>query len=293
MNLLIYILVYPVIWFVSILPFRILYSISDFMYFITYHIIGYRKKIVFTNLKLVFPEKSTKELRKISKKSYQHLIDVFMEMIKSFTISEKEINKRYTYKNISLINELYSDGKSIILTGSHYANWEWILNISSFIKHKGYAAYTKVGNPYFNNTILKSRGKFGVTLKQTSKIITEIENNYKNNIQSIYGLLSDQSPQLSRTFYWSKFLGVKVPIHTGTEMLAKKYNMNIVFMDVKKIKRGYYKTTFSIITNNATKYANYKLTDIFLRKVEEQVYTQPEYYFWTHNRFKHKNKAPN
>jgi len=103
MNLLIYILVYPVIWFVSILPFRILYSISDFMYFITYHIIGYRKKIVFTNLKLVFPEKSTKELRKISKKSYQHLIDVFMEMIKSFTISEKEINKRYTYKNISLI----------------------------------------------------------------------------------------------------------------------------------------------------------------------------------------------
>ncbi len=292
MNLLVYILVYPLIWFISILPFRVLYFISDIIYFIVYYILGYRKKVVLDNLKLVFPEKSNKELIEISKKSFHHFIDIFIEMIKSFTISKKEIEKRYRYKNIELINNLYSDKKSIILTGAHYANWEWILSITSFIKHKGYAAYTKVNNSYFDNAILKSRGRFGVTLKQTSNIIAEINYNYKNNIPSIYGLLSDQSPLLKKTFYWKEFFGIKVPIHTGTEMLAKKYNMNIVFMDVKKIKRGYYETTFSLITNDASKHPDYELTDVFLAKVEKQVRKQPEYYFWTHKRFKHKDKAP-
>lgn len=291
MNLLIYILVYPLIWLISLLPFRVLYLISDFFYFIVFHILGYRKKVVLDNLKLVFPDKSSEELLKIRKKSFHHFIDIFIEMIKSFTISKKEIDKRYVYKNIEVINNLYSDGKSIILTGAHYANWEWILSITSFIKHKGYAAYTKVNNPYFNNAILKSRGRFGVTLEQTSKIISQIQYNNNNNIQSIYGLLSDQSPQLRKTFYWREFFGIKVPIHTGTEMLAKKYDLNIVFMNVKKIKRGYYETTFSLITDDAKKYADYELTDIFLDKVEKQVRNQPEYYFWTHKRFKHKDKA--
>jgi len=204
MNLLVYILVYPIIWFISILPFRVLYFISDIIYFIVYYIFDYRKKVILDNLKLVFPEKSNKELIEISKKSFHHFIDIFIEMIKSFTISKKEIEKRYRYKNIELINNLYSDKKSIILTGAHYANWEWILSITSFIKHKGYAAYTKVNNSYFDNAILKSRGRFGVTLKQTSNIIAEINYNYKNNIPSIYGLLSDQSPLLKKTFYWKR-----------------------------------------------------------------------------------------
>ena len=128
--------------------------------------------------------------------------------------------------------------------------------------------------------------------KPTSFIISEIDKNSKENIQSLYGLLSDQSPQLKKTFYWNDFLGVKVPIHTGAEMLAKKYDLNIVFMQVKKVKRGYYETTFSLIANDANKYSDYELTDIFLEKVEKQIKEQPEFYFWTHKRFKHKDKAP-
>ncbi len=202
------------------------------------------------------------------------------------------MNKRYKYANIDLINNLYNDGKSVILTGAHYANWEWILNINSFIKYKAYAAYTKVNNPYFNAKMLKSRGKFGIHLKRTSQIISAIEKNSKSNIQSIYGLLSDQSPSLKKTFYWSYFFGIKVPMHTGAEMLAKKYHMNIVLMETKKIKRGYYETSFSLISNEVEKYPNFELTDIFIKKVEKQILNKPEYYFWTHNRFKHKEKAP-
>lgn len=291
MNLLVYILVYPLIWLLSILPFRILYFISDCVYLLIYYIIGYRKKVVLSNLKLSFPEKSNEEIVQISKKFYSHFVDVFIEMVKSFTVSKEEVYKRYKFTNIDFFTELYKDGKSIILTGPHYANWEWIMSLDSFVDYKGYAAYTKINNPYFNNKVLQSRAKFGTHLVETSKVISEILKNKKNNIQAMYGLLSDQSPQLKKTYYWSEFLGVKVPIHTGAEMLAKKYDMNMVYIETKKVKRGYYETTFSLITNDATKYPDYKLTDIFLEKVQKQIKAQPEFYFWTHKRFKHKDKA--
>ena len=293
MKLLIYILFYPLIWIISTLPFRVLYLFSDFLFLLIYYVIGYRKRVVLYNLKLTFPEKSEKEILIIRKKFYHHFVDIFMEMIKSFTISAKEMDKRYIYTNNDYLNELYKDGKSVILMSSHYANWEWILNLTNHVNYKCVGAFTKISNPYFNNAILKSRGRFGVQLVETSKTIRTMISDKKNKVQSIFGLLSDQSPQLNNNTYWSHFLGVKVPIHTGGETLAKKYDMNMVFMDTKKVKRGYYESTFSLITKDAQSYSDYKLTDIFINKVEEQVRNQPEYYFWTHNRFKHKDKVPN
>lgn len=292
MNLIVYILVYPIIWFLSILPFRILYLISDGVFFLLYYIIGYRKNVVYDNLKLAFPKKSETELLAIRKKFYHHFVDVFIEMIKSFTISEKEIIKRYKYLNIDLIENLQKDNKSVILLGSHYANWEWMISLSLFINYKSYAAFTKIGNPYFNKSILKSRSRFGVILKESSKISAEIRLNLKNNSQAMYGLLSDQSPQIHKTHYWGSFLGIKVPVHTGTENLAKKHDLNVIVMTTKKIKRGYYENTFSLITTEPKKYADYEITDIYLRKLEAQIYEEPAYYFWTHKRFKHKDKAP-
>ena len=292
MNLLIYILVYPIIWLISILPFRLLYLFSDFLYLILYYIVGYRKKVVLNNLKMAFPEKKVAELLKIRRKFYHHFVDVFMEMIKTFTISKKQLDKHYTYTNLELIKELKKDGKSVILISAHYANWEWIIGMNSFINYNAIAAYAKIRNPYFNNEVLKTRQKFGVTLKQSSKVPQTMLHNYQQNIQSIYGLLSDQSPRLRNNLYWSNFLGVKVPVFTGGEISAKKYDMNIVFLDTKKIKRGYYETTLSLITNDAQKHKDFELTELYLQKVEKQIRRQPEYYFWTHRRFKHKDKAP-
>jgi len=241
----------------------------------------------------VFPDKKEKELKIISKIFYSHFVDVFMEMIKTFTVSKEEIYKRYKFTNIEMLTELRKDNKSLILMGPHYANWEWIMSLDSFVDYKGYAAYTKIKNNYFNNIIIKSRAKFGTNLIQTSKVVSKMRYNQQNNIQAAYGLLSDQSPSMRRTFYWREFFGVKVPIHTGAEMLAKKYDMNLVFIDTKKIKRGYYETSFSLISNEVTKFEDYELTDVFLDKVEKKVREQPEYYLWTHKRFKHKDKAPN
>ncbi|MBK5207908.1 MAG: lysophospholipid acyltransferase family protein [Flavobacteriaceae bacterium] len=292
MHLLVYILVYPVIWLISMLPFRVLYAISDVVYLLVYYVIGYRKKVVFNNLRLAFPEKTDEEIVGICKNFYRHFVDVFIEMIKLFTMSKKEMDKRYKYANIDFLQELYKDGKSIIIISSHYANWEWEVGLGSFVNYKCYAAYTKINNPYFNKRILNSREKFGVSLIEAPKIVRSILKNNMNKVQSIYGLLSDQSPQLQKTLYWANFLGIKVPVHTGAETLAKKYDLNIVYIKTSKIKRGYYESTFSLITNNSKKYNDFELTDIYLRNLEDQIHEEPAYYFWTHKRFKHMNKAP-
>lgn len=292
MNLVVFMIVYPFIWLLSILPFRFLYIISDFLYLLLFYVVGYRKELVLYNLKLAFPEKPEKELLKIRRKFYHHFVDVFMEMIKTFTISKKTLDKHYTYTNIDLVKELKKDGKSVILISAHYANWEWIIGMNSFINYNAIAAYKNISNKYFNNKVLKTREKFGVILKKSSRTPQLMYQNYKDNVQSIYGMLSDQSPRLKNNLYWTEFLGVKVPVYTSSEVFAKKYDMDIVFLDTRKIKRGYYETTLSIITDDAKKHPNFELTDIYLRKVEAQIKAEPAYYFWTHKRFKHKDKAP-
>ena len=166
------------------------------------------------------------------------------------------------------------------------------MSLDSFVDYKGYAAFTLINNKYFNNKILQSRAQFGTSLIATNTVFTEMEKNHKNNIQAAYGLLSDQSPRLDKTFYWTKFFGVKVPVHTGAEMLTKKHDMNMVYIDTVKLKRGYYETTFSLISDDPTNQSEYSLTDQFLQKVEERVRIQPEFYLWTHKRFKHKDKIP-
>ncbi len=291
MNFIVFVLVYPIIWFLSILPMRVLHILSDIIYILLYYIIGYRKKVVRNNLKLSFPEKSAQELLIIEKKTFHHFIDIFMEMIKSFSISEKEISKRFVYKNIDILNDLYKQNKSLVIMAGHYANWEWVVNVSSVVPYKGYAAYKKVKNKYFENKVKTSRTRFGANFIPTSEFMNIMKIHKDEHILAIYGLLSDQSPKLSKTHYWSDFMGINVPVHTGAEMLAKKYNYPVVYFKTERIKRGYYESTIEVLAENPQDFKNYEITDMFLQKLENQIRNNPEYYFWTHNRFKHmKNK---
>ncbi|MCL7763149.1 lysophospholipid acyltransferase family protein [Polaribacter sp. Z014] len=272
---------------------RILYLISDGLYYLNYYIIGYRKKVVLENLRLAFPEKSEKEIIKISKGFLRHLSDFIVETIKTFTISEKEISKRIKYKNIDLLKEVAKNGKSISLVGIHQANWEWLTGLPLQIKKPHfYAAYTKVENKYFEKVVKMSRSKFGGTLYRTTDTIRNIHRNFVNKKQGIYILLSDQSPIINKTHYWSEFMGIKVPIHTGAEALAKRYDMSFVYWTTRKIKRGYYEVEFELITENPKEYKDYQLTDKFLEITERNIRNQPEVYLWSHKRFKHRNKVP-
>ena len=288
MQFFIFILTFPFLWMVSILPFRIFYWFSDFIYIIVYYVVGYRKKIVKANLVLALPHLSDKERLIIEKKSYHHMCDMFLEMIKTMTISAAEMNRRFVVTNIELVKEYEVKGKSTVLLASHYASWEWLLSLNEKTSFKGIGVYKKIANTYFDKLIRDIRSKYNAELVETKNTIPLIAENQKKGILSMYGLASDQSPKLNRAFHWNSFMGIEVPVHTGAEMLAKKYDLNVLFVKVKKLKRGFYEATFIPITDDPLSIPDFGITNIFLREVEKQIIEAPEYYFWTHKRWKHR-----
>ena len=288
MQFLVFILTFPFLWIISILPFRIFYWLSDCIYVLVYYIVGYRKKTVRENLSFALPHLSDKERLEIEKKSYHHLCDMFLQMVKTMTISSEEMNKRFKITNLEVIKEYEKKGKSIMLIASHYASWEWLITLNQKISFLGVAVYKKLANKHFDKLVRDIRSKYNTELVPTSKTIPLIANNQKNNIQCVYGLASDQSPKADRIFHWESFMGVEVPVHTGPEMLAKKYDMTVVFAKVKKVKRGYYELTIIPLSDNPKSIPDFGITHIYIKEVEKQILEAPEYYFWTHKRWKHR-----
>lgn len=290
MQFLVYIIVYPFLWIISILPFRLLYLFSDGLYVLIYHVIGYRKKVVNSNLRLVFPDKSETEIKRIRKVFYHHLCDMIVESVKSMTISEAEMKKRFTFSNVELLQDIENTGKSIALMCAHYGSWEWIFILQNHMNNKGYAVYKRLANRYFDKLVRRIRAKYNSFLITTKETIPTLMKAKVNRESFTCGFVSDQSPRLDKAYYWNKFMGINVPVHTGAEMLAKRLDMAVVFFKVKRLKRGYYKTTFETISLNPKEYEDYKITDIFLKLVEAQIHEAPEYYLWTHKRWKHAGK---
>jgi len=290
MQLFLYLLFYPILWLISILPFPIFYLFSDFIRLIVYNVIGYRKKVVRENLALALPHLSNKERLEIEKKFYKHLCDLFLEMIKTLSISQKELEKRFTFSNMEVYHELEKKNKSIALLCAHYASYEWVVSMNFHIKYKGFGIYKKLANPYFDDLVKKIRSKYKAELITTKETIPTIAGNYRRGILSLYGFASDQSPKPDAAFHWNSFMGHVVPVHTGAEMLAKRFDMNVIFLKTKKLKRGYYQASFEVLSEDMKNVPNYEITDQFLKLVENQILEAPEYYLWTHKRWKHIKK---
>lgn len=292
MQLIAYILIYPILWLISILPFRLLYGLSDVLYIFLFKIFGYRKSTVKENLRLVFPDKSEKEITTITSQFYHHLCDMIVEAIKSLTISEGEMKKRFKFTNIEELHKLEEKQRSIILMCAHYGSWEWIFILQTYIKYKGYAVYKRLANKHFDRLVKRIRAKYNSHLITTKETFEVLAKEKKKGELTINGFVSDQSPKATKAFHWNEFMGIKVPMYTGAETLAKKLDMAVVFFGVKRIKRGYYETTFKTITENPNDYKDYEITDLFFKLVEEQILEAPQYYLWTHKRWKHRNKVP-
>ena len=288
MQFLAYILIYPILWMVSILPFKILYFVSDCLYVLLYYGLGYRKKVVTNNLKLVFPEKPEKEIDTLRKKFYKHLCDMFLEMAKTMTISETQLKKRFKILNPEELKRLENLNKSVILIFGHYASWEWSIVIQNYINFKGLAVYKRLANKYFDKLVKDIRSKFNTDLISTKDTIQIINDNESKGIKSITGFLSDQSPRLTKEVYWGTFMGIDVPCYTGAERLAKKLDLTTAYLKVTKVKRGFYEAEIITLAENPSEFKDYELTDMFLREVEKQICAAPEFYFWTHKRWKHK-----
>ncbi|WP_422860022.1 lysophospholipid acyltransferase family protein [Flagellimonas sp. S174] len=292
MQFLVFIIAYPLLWLVSRLPFKLLYALSDGVFFLLYYVIGYRKKVVRSNILLVFPEKDIKERLDIEKKFYQHMCDMFLEMIKTMGISTKEAERRYRFTNIELYHQLENEGKNTMIMLPHYASWEWVFSLNSQIKSKGYGIYQKIGNRYFDKLVRDIRSKFGTTLIVTSESRKITKNAKASGELFSLGIISDQSPMASRARHWSKFMDIMVPVHIGGEELAKQYDLAPLHLKVRKVKRGFYEATFIKISDKPKDLPNYKITEIFLSETEKSIIEAPQYYFWTHKRWKHRDKVP-
>ena len=289
MQFLVFAITYPFFWLFSKLPMRVLYVISDVLFLLIYYVLRYRKNVVISNLNLVFPDKTSEEKKKIAKEFFKHFTDLFMETLKAISISEKEILKRYQYKNPELVKNFLNNGRSIAFTRAHQANWEWSANAPIVLKCKAKGAYTSIGNTYFDKVVKDSRERFGFICYESSKTVKAIYTDFKEQVQSIYLLIGDQSPQLCHTYYWKEFFGIKVPFHIGTESLAKKFNLVVINCATKKIKRGYYETEFQLITENPKECNQFEITNTYIDFTEKIVKEQPECYLWSHRRFKHSN----
>lgn len=292
MNLLTYIIAYPFIWLISRLNFTIIYLISDFLYYVLYYVFSYRKSVVRENLKLAFPKMPKKERLKLEKNIFRNLTDVFLETFKSINVSEEELKKRFVFKYPEVLERVYNNNQNVIVMCSHYCCWEWVFGVRNVTNFKINAIYKQLSNKYFDRLTKSRRSKFGANMIKTKDTFKEISRKSELKELNWYGFASDQSPKKSKAVYWNYFLNNWVPIHIGAEVIAKKYNMAIVFMDVQKIKRGYYEASFSLITDKPKDFKDFQLTEKYIRIVEKQIQNKPEYYTWTHRRFKHRKSPP-
>ena len=289
MQFVAYILIYPILLLISILPFRLFYFLSDGVYLLLYYIIGYRKKVVKENLKLVFPDKSEKEIKGISKKFYKHMCDMFLEMIKSISISKTQLNKRFIIKNPEELQRLEEQNKTVVVMYGHYASYEWSYVVENHISFKGFGIYKRIRNKHFDKLVRRIRGKYNTTLITTKEAINTITENEKNGLKSMIAFLSDQSPRSTKkTYHWTSFMGIEVPCFTGAEMLAKKLDLAVTYLKIEKVKRGHYEAEFIPLADNAHEFKDYEITEKFTRHLEAQIYKVPEYYLWTHKRWKHR-----
>ena len=287
MKKLAFYIIYPFLWLISLLPFPIFYLVSDFCYIIVYYIIGYRKKTVKDNLKNAFPNKSKAELIKIEKRFYQHMCDMFLEMIKTLTISPKQLKKRFVYENIEeLINFEKQCSGAIVMCG-HYASYEWATAINFYdTKNKGYAIYKKIKNEYFDKLIKDIRANLGTTLISSREVIPRMIRNKKNDIGSSYYMIADQSPKKSNSAHWVNFMGRETPAFTGSEAMGKKLDFGILYLQVTKLKRGYYSAKLIPLAASPKDYSDFEITDKFFSLLEKQIHQDPAYYLWTHKRWK-------
>lgn len=295
MKLFVYYIAYPILWLISKLPFPIFYFVSDCFFVLLYYVVRYRRKTVRENIQLSLPHLSNEEVQQIERKFYRHLCDLFLEMIKTITISEKDLKERFQFTNLETVLEIDKQGKSIMLFCSHYANWEWMIILDKYVGFQGYAVYKKLNNPYFDDLFKRIRSRFNTKLVEMRETIRVIRKNEIEKNHGIYAFISDQSPMISDANYWQNFMGIEVPVFTGGEALCKKFGMTPMYLKVEYVKRGFYQATFVPLLaegENVKEIPNYELTNRFIQEVEKQLHEAPEYYFWTHKRWKHRGKKP-
>lgn len=275
---------YPLLYLLSLLPWFVLYLISDGIYAMVFYVFGYRKEVVMKNLLIAFPEKTEEERLRIAKDFYHNLIDTFIETIKLLSVGNKAFNKRYT-SNIEVVNELYDSGVNVQLQAGHFFNWEYInLGVARDSKIPFVAVYMPISNKAFDRIMYNLRSRYGTILVTALNFKTKFHEYVKGRYA--LGLAADQNPGSPLNAYWVNFFGRLTPFVTGPEKGAKLNNTPVFFGHFYKIKRGYYHIELELLTHEPRDFENGKLTQLFASRVEEAIKLKPSNYLWSHRRWK-------
>lgn len=283
-----YYLLLAVCYPISLLPFRVHYLFADMLYFLMYYVVGYRRKVVRKNLTASFPEKSEEELRKIERGFYHFLCDYLVETMKLLTLSREEMKKRIVFRSAELVDEILEKGQSVTLYVGHYCNWEWASSIPLWINPNvwGGQVYHPLENKAFDKLFLKIRERMGAHCIAMQDTLREIMKHKRENKPIVMGYISDQKPLWVNIHHWVDFLHHDTPVLTGAERIARKMNHAALYVDVQRIRRGYYEAEFKCITREPQKLKEFELTDIYFEMLEKSIRRAPEFWLWSHDRWK-------
>jgi KDO2-lipid IV(A) lauroyltransferase len=276
----------------SLLPLPALFGLSDGLYFILYYIIRFRRRVVWDNLIRSFPEKDRVVLHHLMRQFYRHLSNLLVESLRMFSMEDKEALRRFVIKNPELLMPYFKEGRSVLMATGHYNNWEWLaMTLNPQVLHTAVGIYNPLRNPFFERKIQGSRGKFGIIMVPKKRSARIFEN--RKGDPSIYMMPGDQSPTYANQVHWMNFLHQDTAVFIGIEKLAKKYDYPVVFAHVHKIRRGYYECSFELITDSPKDTPYGFITESHTRMLEKNIHAAPEFWLWTHKRWKRKRETDN
>lgn len=268
-------------------PFWFIYVLSDLFYWIVYYLVGYRKNVVLQNLENAFPEKTDSEIKTISKKYYRHFCDLTLETIKMRGMKTVDFEVRMKVTNADLVNRYFEQGKSVMVLTMHYNNWEWGVYLSVHLKHKSLAVYKPLQNFVFDKFMNQTRTKFGTELIKNDKIFRRILQAEKQNEPIFIWLAGDQTPPVFHKS-WFRFLNQDAMFYPGPAVISKRFNQPVFFQKIEKTTRGKYTTTFELLFENPDRFSETEIIKTYIHRMEQVIREKPEFYLWSHKRWKHK-----
>ena len=276
-------------WYMlSLLPMKVHYLLSDLLFWVLYGLLGYRKKVIEKNLKASFPEKSEEELKRIERGFYHFFCDYIAESVKLMTIRRENLRRRMVFKGAELVDEVIESGQSCAVFLGHLCNWEWVTSLPLWVTPKAQCGqiYHPIENKDFDRLFLRSRQRMGAVCIPMADTLRKIIEFKKAGQPVVIGYISDQVPFWTNIHHWVDFLHHDTPVLTGMERIARKVNHAVFFLDVRRVRRGYYEAEFKLITREPQKMGEYEITDIYYRMLEQSIRRAPEFWLWSHNRWK-------
>lgn len=288
MNYLNYLFFRFSVFLFGILPFFILYKISDLLAWVLRKVLRYRIQTVNENLERVYPALNPQKKARLVRDIYRNLADISVESIKGMSMSPQVLKKRHYCANPELLDQAFEQNKSVILTTGHYNNWEWgAFSPNYFLKHQIIGFYKPLTNPYINNYVIKKRGTSGTILADINE--TQVYYDKYHDQRAVFLVAGDQSPTKPHKAIWMEFLGQKTACLHGIEKYLEKYpDLAVIFCEIKRVKRGTYELELSWIKDiNSPSKAYGEVTKTYMKRLEAVIEKSPANWLWTHRRWKH------